>query len=203
MKRNKVSMMKTDIILGGVGGQGILSISAIIGTAAAQEGLFVKQAEVHGMSQRGGDVMSNLRLSSEIIYSDLITKGKADIIIAVEPMEALRHLAMLKADGWVVSNSVPFININNYPEIEKVYSEINQLKNHILIDADAIAKEVGNVRASNVVMLGAAAPFLNIKPEAFIIAISTIFKSKGEKMIELNVKAFEAGLAEAYKVINK
>lgn len=194
--------MKTDIILGGVGGQGILSISAIIGTAAASQGLSVKQAEVHGMSQRGGDVMSNMRLSSETIYSDLIPKGKADVIIGVEPMEALRHLAMLKADGWIVTSSTPFVNIPNYPEIESLYNEIRRFKNHILIDADKIAKEVGNIRVSNVVMLGASAPFLNISDESFINAIKAIFKNKGNQIIELNIKAFEAGLNEAKKVIS-
>lgn len=194
--------MKTDIILGGVGGQGILSISAIIGTAAVKEGLFVKQAEVHGMSQRGGDVMSNLRLSSETIYSDLIPRGKADVIIGVEPMEALRHLAMLRTEGWLVTNSTPFVNIPNYPEIDGIYSEINKLKNHILIDADKIAKEAGSIRALNVVMLGAAAPFLNIRTEAFTEAIESIFGSKGAQIVELNLKAFAAGLAEAHKVIS-
>ena len=192
--------MKTDIILGGVGGQGILSISAIIGTAAVSEGLYVKQAEVHGMSQRGGDVMSNLRLSSDVIYSDLIPKGKADIILGVEPMEALRHLAMLKAGGWLVTNSRPFINIANYPDLDALHHEIRQLKNHILIDADTIAKDIGNAKASNVVMLGAASPFLNIKKEAFTTAIQAIFGAKGEKLVQLNLEAFEAGLAEAAKV---
>jgi indolepyruvate ferredoxin oxidoreductase beta subunit len=192
--------MKTDIILGGVGGQGILSISAIIGTAAVSKGLYVKQAEVHGMSQRGGDVMSNLRLSSDPIYSDLIPKGKADIILGVEPMEALRHLAMLKPNGWLVTNATPFVNIPNYPEKEHVYAEIRKVENHILIDADKIAKDVGNSKASNVVMLGAASPFLNIDKESFLNAIKAIFGSKGEKIVELNIAAFEAGLAEADKV---
>ncbi|MBN2745499.1 MAG: indolepyruvate oxidoreductase subunit beta [Bacteroidales bacterium] len=193
--------MKTDIILGGVGGQGILSISAIIGTAAVEKGLNVKQAEVHGMSQRGGDVMSNLRLSSEVIYSDLIPKGQVDIIIGVEPMEALRHKAMLNHEGWLVTNSIPFINIPNYPELEDIYAEVRKIKNHILIDADAIAKQVGSVRASNVVMLGAAAPFLNIPEDAFFIAIQRIFGSKGDDVVQLNINAFKAGFAEAQKVI--
>ena len=84
--------MKQDIILSGVGGQGILSIATIIGEAATQAGLTLKQAEVHGMSQRGGDVQSNLRTSSDEILSDLIPQGAADIIISLEPMEALRYV---------------------------------------------------------------------------------------------------------------
>ena len=97
--------MKTDMILSGVGGQGILSIAAVVGEAAVNEGLYMKQAEVHGMSQRGGDVQSNLRLSDQPIASDLIPKGQADLIVSLEPMEALRYLPYLKKDGWLVTNS--------------------------------------------------------------------------------------------------
>ena len=89
--------MKTDIILCGVGGQGILSIATVLGQAATASGLYLKQAEVHGMSQRGGDVQSNLRLSTERIWSDLIPKGQADLIISMEPMEALRYLPYLSS----------------------------------------------------------------------------------------------------------
>ena len=132
--------MKRDIILAGVGGQGILSIATVIGDAALNEGLYLKQAEVHGMSQRGGDVQSNLRLSSEPIYSDLIPKGGADIIISLEPMEALRYLPYLKPNGWIVTSSKPFVNIPNYPDIEKVMEYIKALPNHVLLDVETLAK---------------------------------------------------------------
>ena len=167
--------MKADIILSGVGGQGILSIAAVIGEAALKEGLYMKQAEVHGMSQRGGDVQSNLRLSDQPIASDLIPLGQADLIISLEPMEALRYLPYLKKDGWLVTNSQPFINIPNYPDVE------------------AIAKEVGSVRAANIVMLGAAAPFIGIEYDKIADGIRRIFGRKGEEIVEMNLKALKAG----------
>ena len=105
--------MKTDIILSGVGGQGILSIATIIGEAATRMGLTLKQAEVHGMSQRGGDVQSILRLSDGPIASDLIPFGSADLILSLEPMEALRYLPYLSQEGWFISSSAPFKNIPN------------------------------------------------------------------------------------------
>ena len=108
-------MDKKDIILAGVGGQGILSIATVIGWAALDQNLHLKQAEVHGMSQRGGDVQSNLRLSRERIWSDLIPKGGCDLILSLEPMEALRYLPWLAPDGWIVTNTTPFVNIPNYP----------------------------------------------------------------------------------------
>ena len=119
--------MKKDIILSGVGGQGILSIATVIGWAALEENLHLKQAEVHGMSQRGGDVQSNLRLSSEPIFSDLIPKGECDLILSLEPMEALRYLPWLSRAGWIVTNTTPFVNIPNYPAIEDVMAELPTL----------------------------------------------------------------------------
>jgi len=154
--------MKTDIILAGVGGQGILSIATVIGNAAVRQGLYLKQAEVHGMSQRGGDVQSNLRLSDSLIYSDLIPYGKADLVISIEPMESLRYLPMLSPTGWVVTNTTPFINIPNYPKEDVLMQTIDKLPRKIAIDADKIAKEAGSARSANMVILGAATPFLNM-----------------------------------------
>jgi indolepyruvate ferredoxin oxidoreductase beta subunit len=191
--------MKKDIVLGGVGGQGILTIAATIGTAAVGEGLFLKQSEVHGMSQRGGDVMSNLRLSSDEVFSDLIPEGKADLVIGVEPMEALRHLKMMKKDGWLITNKKPFINIPNYPDVDKVLEDVEKLNHHVTLDADHIAKELGSVRAANMVMLGAAIPFIGIDFSAFEKAINVIFGRKGQDMVDLNVNALKAGMKEAEK----
>jgi indolepyruvate ferredoxin oxidoreductase beta subunit len=185
--------MKTDIILCGVGGQGILSIAAVIGEAALKEGLFMKQAEVHGMSQRGGDVQSNLRLSDSPIASDLIPKGHADLIISLEPMEALRYLPYLNKEGWVVTNSEPFINIPNYPDIEKVNAELDKLSHKVVLDVEALAKEAGSTRAANIVMLGAASPFLGIEYNKIADGIRSIFARKGEEVIEMNLKALKAG----------
>lgn len=191
--------MRTDIILAGVGGQGILSIAATIGMAAIANNLHIKQAEVHGMSQRGGAVQSHFRLSSDPISSDLIPKGKADIILSVEPMEALRYLDFLKPDGWIVTNAAPFVNITDYPEIETVLNKLKSRKNTILLDADKIAKELGSPRSSNIVMLGAASPFIDIPYEALENAIKEIFLRKGDKVIEANINALSAGRTYADK----
>lgn len=185
--------MKIDVILAGVGGQGILSIAATIGTAALSSNLYLKQAEVHGMSQRGGDVQSNLRISDKEIASDLIPHGKADMIISVEPMEALRYLPYLSKDGWLVTNSAPFINITNYPATEDVINEIKKLKHHIIIDADQIAKDLGSPKSANMVILGAASPFIEMPFEKLEESISTLFGRKGEDVVNVNLKALRAG----------
>lgn len=185
--------MKKDIILSGVGGQGILSIATIIGQAALKDNLYMKQAEVHGMSQRGGDVQSNLRLSDQPIASDLIPTGKCDLIISLEPMEALRYVEYLSPDGWLVTNATPFINIPKYPEQEALMAEINKLPHKIVLDVDNVAKELGSPRVANIVLLGATIPFLGIDYEKVQTSICDIFGRKGEEIVELNLKALAAG----------
>ena len=186
--------MKRDIILAGVGGQGILSIATVIGEAALAEGLYLKQAEVHGMSQRGGDVQSNLRISTEPIHSDLIPRGGADLVISLEPMEALRYVEYLKPDGWIVTSSVPFVNIPNYPELEEVLAHIKAFPNHVLLDVEALAKSVGApAQAANMVLLGAAIPMLGIEHDKMIAGVKRVFTRKGEAIVATNVKAVEAG----------
>lgn len=186
--------MKTDIILCGVGGQGILSIATVIGEAATRAGLYLKQAEVHGMSQRGGDVQSNLRLSTEPIWSDLIAKGSADVIISMEPMEALRYLPYLAEDGVVVTSSKPFINIPNYPEESAVSRELDSLPRVEKLDIDALALEAGNPKGANMVLLGSAARHLGVLGASQMRdAIRTIFSSKGDAVVESNLKCFDLG----------
>lgn len=185
--------MKRDIILAGVGGQGIISIASIIGFTALQEGLHMKQSEVHGMSQRGGNVQSNLRISDKEIASDLIPLGKADLIIAVEPLESLRYLPGLSKDGWVITSTNPYVNIPNYPPIKDILKEINSLPHHIALDADTIAKGVGSVKSANIVILGAASPFLDMAFEKIENAIRFIFRKKGEEITIINLKALLAG----------
>ena len=192
--------MKTDIILSGVGGQGILSIAAIISEAALKDGLYMKQSEVHGMSQRGGDVQSNLRLSDKPIASDLIPTGQADWIISLEPMEALRYLPYLNKDGWLVTNTKPYTNIPNYPEMEKVMAELNKLPHKVLLDVETVAKEIGSPRTANMVMLGAATPFLGIDYEKIADGIRSIFRRKGDEIVSVNLKALQAGYEIATKV---
>ena len=185
--------MKTNIIIAGVGGQGILTIAAVLDTAALSCDLNIKQAEVHGMSQRGGAVQSHVRISDSEIYSDLIPQGKVDIIISVEPMELLRYLPFLKEGGHLVTDSNPFVNITNYPELDELHSEIKALPNSILIDAKQIAKDLGNSRATNIVLLGAASSILPLSDESFIDAIKTLFERKGEKIVNKNIEAFLKG----------
>jgi len=185
--------MKTDIILAGVGGQGILSIAATLGAAALENDWYLKQAETHGMSQRGGAVVSHLRISDEPIYSDLIPKGSANVIISVEPMESLRYVDYLSEDGYLVTNTKPFVNITNYPEEKKLMDHIQSLKNVVAIDADQIANDLKARRSSNIVMLGAAAPFLNMDISVLESGLKQIFGSKGDEIVEMNMKALHAG----------
>lgn len=185
--------MKKDIILSGVGGQGILSIATIIGDAATKAGLNLKQAEVHGMSQRGGEVESGLRLSDTEIYSDLVPLGSADMILSMEPMEALRYLPFLHEKGYIITSSSPFKNIDPYPE-EKVQKALASFRNVVAIDLDGITKENSMPKSANVVLLGAAAGFIGIlKPEQIEESIRNIFSQKGGSIVEMNLKAFEIG----------
>ena len=185
--------MKIDIILAGVGGQGILSIATVIGTAAVKQGLYLKQAEVHGMSQRGGDVQSNLRLADHEIASDLIPFGKADLIISIEPMESLRYLPVLSEDGWLITNDQPFVNIPNYPAEEAVKAELDKLPRKIVISADKIAKESGSARGANMVILGAASPFINMEFSQLEDAVKEIFGRKGQDVVDANLACLRAG----------
>lgn len=187
--------MKKDIILAGVGGQGILTIATIIGDAATAAGLNLKQAEVHGMSQRGGDVQSNLRLSTEPIHSDLIKQGAADLIISMEPMEALRYLPYLNKEGWVVTSSHPFKNIPNYPGEEALMQELNNLPQVAALPIEDVAKENNLPKSANVVLLGMAAKYIEIlTPEQLRESIARVFAAKGEKIVEANQQAFDLGL---------
>jgi len=186
--------MKKDIIIAGVGGQGIVSIAATIGYAAVAQDLFFKQSEVHGMSQRGGAVQSHFRLSSNPIYSDLIPKGKADIIISVEPMESLRYIEWLSPDGWLITNTEPYINIPDYPPLDDLLQTINNYKNVRAFNADKIAKEIGSSKSANMVVLGAAVPFLDINPEEFEQAIEILFSRKGDSVVQKNIEALRKGI---------
>ena len=191
--------MKTDIILAGVGGQGILSIAAILGAAALNENLCLKQAETHGMSQRGGEVVSHLRISETPIFSDLIPLASAELILSVEPLESLRYLPYLRLNGCLVTNITEFRNIANYPKLEKTFAELGTKLKIIQIDADKMAHETGNPKASNMVMLGAASPFIHIDEKIILKAIETVFAPKGAAVVESNRMAFLAGREFAEK----
>ncbi|HNT52458.1 MAG TPA: 2-oxoacid:acceptor oxidoreductase family protein, partial [Candidatus Syntrophosphaera sp.] len=119
---------------------------------------------------------------------------EADMILSVEPMEALRYLPYLAPDGWIIANKTLFKNIPNYPVEDKIYAEITRHPHHVLIDADSIAKEVKATRAMNIVMLGAAVEQLGFSPQEIETAIREIFNRKGEQIVEANLRALKAGL---------
>lgn len=186
--------MQKNIIIAGVGGQGILTIASIIDLAAMNLGLNLKQAEVHGMSQRGGAVESHLRISSKEIYSDLIPLGKADLILSIEPMESLRYLPFLSPEGIIVTTTEPYENIGNYPDIDDLLNNIRMSAKHLLVDAKIIAQEAGGSKTYNIAMLGAASPYLGIETEELEKVIEIFFKRKGDKIVEMNLKAFRLGI---------
>ena len=190
---NSKNVKKTDIILAGVGGQGILSVAATIGEAAVRCNLYLKQAETHGMSQRGGEVQSHLRISENPIASDLIPRGAADIILSSEPMESLRYLPYLNANGYLITSSNSFVNIPNYPDVDTIIARIKALPHYVLVDADELAKSAGSLRASNMVMLGAASPFLITPFEELENGVRAQFERKGANIVDLNLRALRAG----------
>jgi indolepyruvate ferredoxin oxidoreductase beta subunit len=185
--------MKFDIILAGVGGQGVLSVSAIIASSAMHEGLSVKQSEVHGMSQRGGEVQANLRLSDTPIASDLIPRGTASLVLSMEPLESLRYLPYLAEAGTVLTSTDAVTNFANYPEIDGLLARIRELPRAILIDAERLARQAGSARATNMVMVGAASRLLPVKFETIEHFVRTLFAAKGAKVVEINLKALAAG----------
>ncbi len=194
--------MKTNIILSGVGGQGILTIAAVLDTAALSENLHIKQSEVHGMSQRGGAVQSHVRISDKEIYSDLIPEGKADLILSVEPMELLRYVPFLKEDGWLVTDSESFVNTSNYPDKNELFDQIKKHPNHVIVDATEIAKKIGNSKIANMVLLGAASAIIPISENSMLEAIKKLFQHKSERIIKLNLEAFAEGKKVAEGITN-
>jgi indolepyruvate ferredoxin oxidoreductase, beta subunit len=185
--------MKKDIIIAGVGGQGIVSIATVIGYIAVKINLFLKQSEVHGMSQRGGEVQSHLRLSDKPIASDLVPKGKADMILSVEPMESLRYMPWLSPNGWIITNTTPFLNIPNYPPLDSIMENIKKQPRFILLDADQIARDLGSEKSANMVILGAASPLFEFTIEQYEDAMQFIFGRKGESVVKVNMEAFLTG----------
>lgn len=184
----------TDIVIAGVGGQGVLSVAGIIARAARAEGMAVKQTEVHGMAQRGGAVEATLRISPEPIASELIARGTAAMVIGLEPVEALRHLGSLAPGGVLLTAAEPMTNIDDYPPLEQVHDRVRSIGGH-LVEALRIAKDSGSPRSVNVVMVGAASSFLPLGAASLEDAIREAFADKGERVIEINLNAFRAGRA--------
>ena len=187
---------KYDIIIAGVGGQGVLSVAAVISMAAMKDGYTLRQSEVHGMAQRGGAVLAHMRISRSEIASDLIPRGSADVVLSMEPMESLRYVDYLKPEGSLISAAAPYENIPDYPNIDDIHNQIKSLKQSRIIDARALAKEAGTMKAVNMVMVGALSTKMDIKKESIVEAIKELFAAKGEKIIEANLKAVELGLSQ-------
>ncbi len=185
--------MKRDVILAGVGGQGLLALAAVLGETARSLGLFLKQAEVHGMAQRGGIVQSHVRYGDQPVHSDLVQEGSADVILSLEPMEALRYLPFLAPDGIVITNAVPFVNIPNYPDADDVLSSLRSAPRHLLVDAVSLAKSAGSSLCANMVMLGAGSPFLELPDDALREAVRRVFGAKSSAVIEQNLRGYELG----------
>lgn len=190
--------MTYDIILCGVGGQGVLSIATVIASAAMCDGFHVRQSEVHGMSQRGGAVQAHMRIADSPISSDLVPSGGADMVLSMEPVEGLRYLSWLKPDGILVSAAEAFVNIPNYPELETIHAAIRALSRSLLVAAEDLAKTAGNSKAVNMVLVGAALPFLPVKAETVAAAVSDIFGRKDTALVEINMKALEMGRATGH-----
>jgi indolepyruvate ferredoxin oxidoreductase beta subunit len=190
--------MKYDIVLAGVGGQGVLSLAAAIASGAMEEKLQVKQAEVHGMAQRGGAVMATLRLADREIASDLIPRGTASMILSMEPMESLRYIAYLSPQGTLITSANPVRNIPDYPDLAELLGRIRSLPRAIVVDAEKLARAAGSTRATNMVMVGAAMHLLPIKAATIEAAVRAIFERKGEEVVDINLRALRAGREAAH-----
>jgi indolepyruvate ferredoxin oxidoreductase beta subunit len=187
--------MQKNIILAGVGGQGILSIAYVIDNAALDAGYHFKQAEVHGMAQRGGAVQSHLRYADTEIYSDLIPEGMCDLVLAVEPLEVLRYWHYLQPDGWVVSSVTPYVNIPDYPEMDALLEQLSDFTNLDLVDTGLLAKAAGNLRAQNMVAVGAGSNHMDFTEDQLLAHVESLFARKGEKIVAVNQRAFRLGRA--------
>ena len=182
------------VIIVGVGGQGTLLASRLLGSAMVSEGFDVKVSEVHGMSQRGGSVVTYVKYG-EKVYSPVINEGEADVVLAFEQLEAARFLPFLKKGGSIIVNTqkidpMPVVTgVVSYPQ--EILSKLQNMGANLLaVDALSLANEAGSQKAVNVVLIGAMASKLNIDKEIWIKAIE---ETVPEKFLEMNKKAFELG----------
>lgn len=189
--------MNFDLVIAGVGGQGVLTIAAVLDRAANEAGLHFKQSEVHGMAQRGGAVSAFVRLSDQPVASDLIAKGGASLLLSVEPMEALRYTQLLKPDGWIVSDTTPMRNVPDYPAMDAVYKVLFSAPRLVALDATRLAQKAGTIKAQNIAVLGAAAMHLPLPTELIEQQIRALFERKGERVVNANLHAFRKGDAAA------
>lgn len=190
--------MKQDVLLCGVGGQGILSMAYVIDYSAMEAGYSLKQPEVHGMSQRGGAVQAHIRVSDKPIASELIPLGEADLILSLEPLECLRYLPYLSAErGLVITDITPFANIPDYPEPSSIYGLLLQLPSVLLVNGVHLARKAGSPKAQNMIALGAATSRLPYPVAMLEKHVTELFARKSERLVHVNVNAFRTGCAVA------
>ncbi len=187
-------MKPYNILIVGVGGQGILLASRVIGTAALKENYDVKVSEVHGMAQRGGSVVTHVKLAQKV-YSPLIEKGEADLIISFEQLEAFRWAPYLRKEGTLIVNTqkinpMPVI-IGNAQYPKEIIPKLKDHFSHVHdIDAFGISKQIGNTKAVNTVLLGVSAHFIDLQKESWY---STLQEVIPPAHLDMNIKAFESG----------
>jgi len=198
------SAKELNILLGGVGGQGVILMSELLGQAAIQEGLDIQGSEVLGMAQRGGPVFSNIRIGSDI-YAPLTPQGKCDILVAIEPSEALRYVRELSQSSLVIINTrelKPYtvsIGESGYPELSAILEKVRKVSQNIItLDATKIAEQAGNTLAANTVMLGAL--FGSSKMPIKVETIKGLIKNHvPQNAIGINLIAFNLG----YEAVSK
>ncbi|MFC1942717.1 indolepyruvate ferredoxin oxidoreductase subunit beta [Chloroflexota bacterium] len=193
-----VMIKELNVIICGVGGQGVVLLSELLGNAAVKDGIEVRGSEVLGMAQRGGSVFSNIRLGSNL-YAPMTPEGKCDVLIAVEPSEALRNMHFLSKTSLVVLNSrkiIPptvFLGKSGYPSLEDILENLNKASDRVvMLDAAQIAEEAGSLQSTNVVMLGAlfGTGVMPVKSETIKTLIEARFPAK---VASLNINAFDLG----------
>lgn len=185
--------MNFDLVICGVGGQGVLSIAWVLDHAAHEAGLHLQQSEVHGMAQRGGAVSAFLRIADQPIASVLIGQGSADVLMSVEPLEALRYTQLLKTDGWIVSDVTPMVNVPNYPAMADLTRVLFGAPRLVAVDATRLAHKAGTIKAQNMTVLGAAAMHLPLPVNLLEKHIAALFGRKGERIVNANLHAFRKG----------
>ena len=197
--------MKTsecDIVIVGVGGQGVILVSDVIGRAAVRAGKPVRGAETHGMAQRGGSVVNHTRIGCR--YSPMVAAGGADVLLALEPAEALRFAHFLSPDGVALVNTIPVLPVTvttgraRYPSLEEILAPLREICRQVLpLDATALAKRAGTAQAMNVVMLGALSAYMPLQQDLLLAALDEVVPPKYR---EANRKAFQMGKAEVESV---